>query len=224
MTKETEVWVCDSLQDTTLQRFVTMDLWEEDRDNALAIAKKAQWGEIVTPEEAPKEFLFSTTGNEKRAFPDFFHNSGFIGVSQVFADVLQKFDMGGGALHPIDIVKLDKTHVEGQFYCWTIGNKRQLFLPELVDPKTVSKYDATYESAAYVKETGYTGDRDTYGLRPGADGTLPVSGSALEGSAVWVDPFVPTTFFMQGSLVAALKAAGVATKLKLYKCRVVSGN
>jgi len=219
MTQETEVWASTSLNDTEIQRAILIDLWVDDEENGAQISRKSTWGEVVTSEEAPKVFTEDPEG-EKRPFPDFFFNSGFIGVSEAFRNVAQDFDMGGGLFHPIDMIRRDGTHMDGKYYCWTIGNKRQFLLPELADPEYVEKSSMTYASVAWAKEAGYTGDPFTYEIRLDSSGHVPVSAEALTGPAAWVDP-LSNAFFMHGSFVDALRQAGVATRLELHKCKII---
>jgi len=211
MSNENEtVWVSDSMGDTRLVKHFKADLSISDPNLAIEVKRKNEAGEPLDEELLPKEFFYIYRDKkEKRINPGFFNAGGFHCVSAAFADVLRRFDLGKGALYPVELFQHDReTPVEGEYFCINFGNQKQAFVPE-------------YSPAAQKPHP--TQDMWKLPFVP-KDYDISVTKTALEGSDLWVDPLVRKALFLSDPLAKALKAAKLTRQFKLRKCRMIRVN
>lgn len=147
------------------------------------------------------------------SLPDFFLGGGvYICVSERCADVFRQFDLGQGALHPVEMWQGNgKSRItEEPFFVLTFGCHKRAFLPELSNPKRFKKFGP--EVDPFWLPQLLSDDDDT-----------AVSATALKGPDLWLDPTVQNVFFMSAELERALKAAKVARNIRRSRCRVIEG-
>lgn len=124
------------------------------------------------------------------------------------ADVLRQFDLGAGALYPVEVRKSDAiTPFEGEWYTWIFGNHKET---------------ANFEASTGLREFSPMPD-DPWRKLPfkPADGDLAVSRKALDGADVWVEKNLFQSVFVSAALGSTLKSAGLARAFRLAKARVV---
>lgn len=166
-------------------------------------------GESLTAAHFPSEIYGAPDAKESDyRLPDIFFAGSFWGISKAAADVLRQFDLGGGGLYPVRVLKKDrKTPVGGEWFCINFGNKKSAFLVAESVPMRQT----------YVRN----GEK---AWRPKAvlnDGDIVVSQIASGGPDVWVDPDVAHSFFLSDAAGSALKKAKAGNGFFLHKCRVV---
>lgn len=140
--------------------------------------------------------------------PDIFFGCGSWIISERVAEILQRFDLGEGAVFPVSeglYLRDESTRIPGNYYSWVAGSKK-----------------AAYDSgnSVNVRREGNFGPWDLMPWVP-SDGDIAVSGAALEGPDVWKDDGLFKSLFLSGPLGNALEAAGLKEALFLYKARVV---
>ena len=146
--------------------------------------------------------------NIAQRVPDVFLGCGFRVISGRVADILQRFDLGKGAVLPISdglYLSDESTRIPGSYYSWHVGTKK-------------AAYDS--ENSVNVRKEKIPGLWDMMPYFP-ADGDVAVSGVALEGPDVWLDDGLFKSLFLSGPLGGALEAAGLKESLFLYEARVV---
>lgn len=140
--------------------------------------------------------------------PELFKGCGFWIVSERVAEILQRFDLGEGAVYPISeglYLSDESTRIPGNFYSWAFAGSKSAFLP-----------DQTPEKEPF----GISGKRWNLPSKM-RDGNVAVSSSALDGPDVWLDDGLFKSLFLSGPLGDALEAAGLKEALFLFKARVV---
>jgi hypothetical protein len=201
------VWVSPMRLESALIGYFNTDIVVKDLDLAVQGEKLNQKGQPVPETMCPKKIW----GDEDVPFfdkiPDLICAQGQWIVSAQAADVLRRFNLGGGALYPVTegIYQQDQvTRVPGEFFVWIFGNVKQGFLPD----QTTKCFPI---SGAYWWEISY----DL------ADDDIAVSQAVLGGPDVWLDPLLFDSIFLSGALGDALEAAGLREAFRLYRCRVV---
>jgi hypothetical protein len=129
-------------------------------------------------------------------------------VNAVAAAVLRQFDLGDGALYPVEVRKSDATtSFEGEWHTWIFGNQKET---------------ANFEASSGLREFSSMPD-DPWRKLPfkPANGDLAVSHKALDGADVWVEKNLFQSVFVSAALGNALKSAGLARAFRLAKARVV---
>ena len=189
---------------------VSLDGDKEAREQVGMVTFLNGQGESVPAEQFPKElYVFRTSEFDPapvyKDLPDFFR-SGFFVVSGAFADVLRQFDLGGGGVYPTKLFQEDRTtEITGDFHCLNFGNKKEAFLPEHSPRATAVRLSTRQmQPPAVIK-----------------DGDIAVSGIALEGPDIWIDPILRNSFFMSDRLWQGLVAANVQKPLKAARCKVI---
>jgi hypothetical protein len=141
-----------------------------------------------------------------RKLPDLANAGGFWTVSAAVADVLRRVELGRTSLYPTKAFRYDRrTRLEGEYFCLNFGERKTAFLPEQ-SPRAEKPYPNE--------------DIWKLPLAPN-DSDIAVGQAALSGADLWVDPQVRNAFFLSDRLVQALKAAGLARRFGLFRCRVV---
>lgn len=141
--------------------------------------------------------------------PDLFKGCGFWVVTERIAAILQRFDLGDGAVFPISeglYLSDNATRIPGNYYTWLPGKTKK------------AAYDPA--NSVNVRKEDIPGLWDLMPYFP-ADGDIAVSGVALEGPDVWLDNGLFKSLFLSALLGDALEAAGLKDALFLYRARVV---
>jgi hypothetical protein len=207
------VWVSDAVHDTMLKLFVETDVNATDRDRMSEAAHLNNNGQSVPVELCPKKIWADNDAPDyermpRDNMPDLFFANRYWIVSERAAGVLRRFDLGGGALHPVTegvCLEDQVTRVPGEFYTWIQGNIKTGFLP-----------DETPNKSPF----GIAGLRWNLPTKLN-DEDIAVSTAAIAGPDVWRDTVLMHAVFLSQSLGDALVAAGLKKAFHLYKARVV---
>ena len=109
------------------------------------------------------------------------------------AAILQRFDLGTGALYPVRVSGKDRQTPLGEgWYCINFGSRKAAFLPERSD-RLRPPVGGKWRPFASLK-----------------DGEFAVSTEALNGPDIWVDPQLWDSIFFSERLGKALKKAKAA--------------
>ncbi|WP_209599144.1 hypothetical protein [Ruegeria sp. HKCCSP351] len=143
-----------------------------------------------------------------QALPEIFNGPYGPVVSRAVANVLREAELGKTKIYPLNVCQHDRvTPVEGEYFTLALGEQKTAFVPD---------------RSNMVKPMG--NKPDTWmkrGMKP-KDFDIVVSGIALEGPDLWVDPRLYWSLFFSARLVKALKAAKLTRRFGLSKCKVVS--
>lgn len=152
-----------------------------------------------------KMFALARRGGAPKRHPNVFSN-GFTMVSGKAADVLRQFDLGEGAIYPVQLFDKDRTTpVEGEFFYLTHGNRKDSFLPHRSPDARDNYGDGHVWSPPPIPEN----DQLFYGP------------AALEGPDIWRDEKTRRGLMMSDRLVQALKKAGALRGWLLLRCPVI---
>ena len=203
------VWISSAQQDPGLIQRVHTDLAQQDDEPDLKGQELNKKGLPVPPELCPKKIWGDESARTFKKMPDLFWAWSQWIVSERAADVMRRFDLGGGALHPVSegVYQRDGvTRVPGNYFCWTFGNTKSAFLPE---------------QSRNARAPDIPGMWWKLPWKP-ADDDIAVSGSALIGPEVWLDDMLFKSVFLSGPLGDALDDAGLRKAFRLFKCRVIA--
>lgn len=203
------IWVSNARADSRLILMVTSDITAADPDRAIEAQRLNDSGMSVPPDMCP-QMIWGDTGEPAiGSLPDVFYANGYWVVSARMAEVLTRFDLGGGALQPLagGVVQADRTtRVPGEYFVWIFGNEKRAFL-EQHSPK--------------ARPMGGAPTRDWCKM-PSVmeDDAIAVSTAALAGPDVWVDPQLFKSIFVSGAVGDAL-GPKLRKALRLYRCQVM---
>jgi hypothetical protein len=169
------------------------------------LSHRAKTGQLVSPDELPEQYVHDRAGRQTKLDLPIW-NSAFVHVRRDVADVLRRFDIGNTVLRPIKVTLYgDKGVDEDQL----------ILLPCNVRP-TIDPVNSEPVPPAQVKRAGLRTDK---AVHPGVTALR----SALEGPAIWTDPGVNYTIFVNEDLATALQAEPFAKALRLKKIRLSIG-
>jgi len=194
------------MMEARLILLVYTDISRNDRARAAEGERRNVRGESVPADMCPKRVWLEP--DEDRPIPDMFLADGQPVVSARVAEILARFDLGNGALYPLaeGLFQADNTTpMAGAYFSWIFGSAKRAFL----------------EAHSPTAKPLSPGNRDRC-VFPFAmsDGAFAVSGDALSGPDVWVDPLLLKSIFVSGALGDALETAGLREALCLFKCRI----
>ncbi|WP_269582887.1 hypothetical protein [Roseibium sp. Sym1] len=186
--------------------FETPEDTERTPKAELSAIRKTKAGLYLPASQFPKDnypLPSDSVGAHLERVPQIF-SSGFFFLSGESAEVLQKFDMGDGALHSTRLWCPDrKSRVPGEFFYLSQGNRKDGFLVELSpDAKPFGK------------------NRWTLPPIP-SDDQLFFSERVLNGPDIWWDKSIASYFFVSDRLAIALREVGHAEDWHLLRCLVV---
>ena len=142
---------------------------------------------------------------------DFLFLSGFLTVSEKVAVVMRRFDLGGGKLVPVPLLKADlETPWPEPFYYINYGGPKDTFLPE-------------QSRSIQLQILREAPKKSTYSVHSPSDLDVALLDSAREGADIWIEQYVRSKLFLSSSLVDALHAANIDIDVRLAKCRIVEG-
>jgi hypothetical protein len=213
------VWVSKAMTDPDFERRLTSDIIERDVETAIKASRMNKDGQPVPQDMCPKR-LVST--NDARKYLEefdnayegyeppllnFFYAGSHCIVSEKAADIIRRFDLGGGALYPVSEGMYEfgnEIRMPGHYFTWIFGNVKQAFLPD----ESTMKFKLGPTSWWHMPLEM-------------ADGAAAVSRAAIDGPDVWVDPTLVEAIFLSQGLGDALDAAGLAQDFRLFRCRVI---
>ncbi|WNZ54000.1 hypothetical protein QT397_02340 (plasmid) [Microbulbifer sp. MKSA007] len=178
---------------------------EDQADNYIRCAR----GEKLKREEFLEAAYVFNTKRWSRV-QDIFALCGFYCAKGEFAEILKRFDMGGGELVEFPIYEADKTtQFPGPFYFINWGSQKHCFLHEESNG---------VKATARNPETGFHRWRVAIGPQ---DGDIAVSGDALQGADLWIEPLLRSKIFMSGQLHDAIVKAYPKIDFRFSKARIV---
>ena len=206
------VWVSKAIPDPDLERRLTNDLAQRDVEAAIRADRANKNGESVPQGMCPKR-LWSTEVPDKYyshvagPIPNLFFAGTHWIVSAKAAEIIGRFDLGGGALYPVSegVFEYDNLkRIPGEYFSWIFGNVKEKFLPDET-PKKRRLGPTSWWHMPWEME----------------DGDIAVSRTALAGPDVWVDTALFQSIFLSGPLGDALDEAGLRHDFRLFRCKVV---
>jgi hypothetical protein len=164
------------------------------------------------PEPCFPKFFYGNQRATESAYrlPDLFRIGEFWITSRAAANVLEQFNMGDGALYPVEVFTGDKvTPVGSEWFCINFGNK-----------KSALRLDQSISSLneAYIRNGGVKGWTPKPTIN---DGDIYLTNAANNGSDIWMDTLVGDAFFMSSSLGRALRKAKADKGFFLKACLIV---
>jgi hypothetical protein len=123
------VWISNVLADPDLVLLIETDVVAPDANRAIEAINLLKAGKAVPEGLCPKEVWVGEAAEQVQRAPDLFLANTYPIVSERAADVLRRFDVGAGALYPVDAVfeKDRTTRIPGNFFCWIFGNSKSAF-------------------------------------------------------------------------------------------------
>jgi hypothetical protein len=112
------VWISDVLADPDLVLLMETDVVAQDANRAIEAINLLKAGKAVPEGLCPKEVWAGDAAERVQRAPDLFLANTYPIVSENAADVLRRFDVGEGALYPVDAVfeKDRTTRIPGNFF------------------------------------------------------------------------------------------------------------
>jgi hypothetical protein len=206
------VWVSNVFQDTPYI-YLQTDISVANEEASIQAIDLNSNGKSVPVELCPKKIWLSSDVEDydrwtSDTLPDLFSARGHWIVSARAADVLRKFDLGGGALYPVTegiFLEDEVTRIDGDYYCWIFGNIKMGLMPEV----SANLRPPAVEGLWYHMPWKL------------ADGDVAVSKDVLGGPDVWLDKMLFQSIFLSRELGDALDAVGLRKAFRLYKARVI---
>ncbi|NSX54190.1 imm11 family protein [Parasulfitobacter algicola] len=200
------VWVSKVMMKAELIKPMRHDLCSDD-EAELREAERKQWvGEPISAEVVPKKIWFMKGSRTSLTLPNVFFAYGIWVVSERVAQVLERFDMGQGALYPTQVFKKDQvTPMPGAYRCLVFGLQ-----------KNALRTDSGGNLVSVDEK------RDIWRLRfVPKDNDVVVGPEVYEPGDIWMDPRLFQAFFLSDALAKALKAENVHKIFGLTKCKIV---
>jgi hypothetical protein len=201
------VWASNAMINPAMLRPFTHSFGDERLEFTAQCQRENKSGKSMGPDCFPAEIYVAKDANTNyEKLPHLFFGFGYWVVSGAAAEVMRKFDLGGGNLYPTKVFRKDrKTPIGDTWYCLNFGNVKKAYVGGGVDPTPHIKMPYLYHiPPTILKDSDYT-----------------LNSAALAGPDIWVDPQIGSTFFVSDALAKALKDAGVAGPFGLKKCRIV---
>lgn len=141
---------------------------------------------------------------------DIFAIGGFFAVKGALAEVLSRFDLGGGGLVHLPIYQADlQTSYPGEFFLLNFGARKNTILPECSENVVKFVVDKT-------------SGRQIWKVSAGAkDGDVALSAAALAGPDLWMEEDLDNKIFMSDALAQAISEIGMKDVFRLLECRVL---
>lgn len=187
-------------------KYMSCELAESDIQTLSKNVRANNHGEPLGRDAFPRQ-MWNQKPKPIKQLPQIFKAASYFVLNTQAAKVFREFDLGRGALYPVEIFQKDRsTRVEGDHFCLNFGNT-----------KSVLQWDQSPGVSPIMPER-----TEYWGLNPvPADDSVVLSSTALSGPDLWIDPALWHTFFVSDALAQALKAAKVDGPFSLTRCKVV---
>ena len=175
----------------------------ENRNIRLKILYRMEQGKEIAPEELPATYVCDKSHPGVRLDVPLWHSS-FIHVREDVADVLRRFDLGKTVLRPITVVLADGKGEDKRYLTLATSNIRATIDPEnseAIGYGQTRREPLTCEGKVHLRVRA---------LR-----------SAPDGPAIWTDPDVSDTLFVNDALAQALLSEPFGHDLRLAKVLLV---
>lgn len=199
------VFISAAYLNSNARKSVTNPFQFPDYQAVIPQDQKNILGEPMGPDEFPSEAWISPDAGEIKTLPNLFYGGGFWFVSAKASVVLKEFDLGLGALYPVNLYAKDRaTQIgDGGWHCINFGNVKTAFLPEASETLRPPSGNQWMPHASMK------------------DDAFAVSQTALVGPDIWIDSRVAYGIFLSNALGKALTKAKAASGFDLRRCRVV---
>lgn len=207
------VWLSISHVKSDLLFGFTWQLAEEDLRAAAELVRSLQRGVPCDADKLPTAMWVAPryASDNRRKLPHLFMAGGLLAVSEAFAELLRGFDLGRTRLYPVELLHSNRTDpFPGGYYILNIAEVHRHFSAEL----SAQFESMPSSSGSYVGSIG----------NEAQDDDITVSPAALEGPDLWIDDTLLSHFFCSDRLARALRAAKVASRLPLFRCRIAAVN
>jgi hypothetical protein len=188
------------------------DLPQEEQLKTAEFARQYKSGKCNVV-DLPEAFAGIYKDTRLNPLPHFFLASGYIVVSDAFAEVLRGFDWQEG-LYPVEVFhgnRKTKPNPDQAFFLLGLNSRKDSFLPEKIEDRlTIRPYNTkpiTWHMGGWIE-----------------DYETPLSEIALSGFDLWMEERLKGGIFLSDRLVKALKAAKLTRGMPLKTCRIVEGD
>ena len=203
MTQET-VWVSPALNDSSLVKFFTSSLFENDGKFAADAMHANYRGEPQSQDRFPKSLHLRYPDKKYKSLPDLFNAGGFWVVSSEMIRVMQEFELGRTSFYETRLFQNDRTTlIDDNYSCISFGETKSAFEP------SESQRSRLFQPNLWIVPGGLK------------DNEIAINESALNGVDFWIDTKLRKSLFFSNRLAQALKAAKLANRLRLKKCKMV---
>jgi hypothetical protein len=175
----------------------------ENRNIRLKIHYRMGHGETIAPEELPETYVYDK-GHPRSRLDVAFWWSAFLQVREDVAEVMRRFDLGRTLLRPITIELAGGKGEDRRYLTLATSNIRATIDPE--NSEAIG-YGQKRRSALMCETKVHTRVR--------------AFRSAVAGPAIWTDPDVSHTLFVNDALAQALLDEPFGRDLQLKQVRLV---
>ncbi len=186
---------------------------EKSEESILSLVEASRRGVLLEPQDVPQRLWIKKerASLDRRKLPPLFSAGGFLTVSETFAEILNRHDLGRTKLHPIELLRSDeRTAFEGRYFFLNIAEVHRYFSLE----HSSGIKPVTNPRSSYKATTGFLTEDDCVKVVP----------AALAGPDLWLDDTLRTGFFCSDQLARALRAARLTRRLALKRCVVLAVN
>ena len=213
---EGEVWISEGLLTTYSSKPLMTRQSKENLSRSAEAVTLNQRGAPLPRERFPEE----AWGDEDAAatierLPHMFSVRGFPTVSSEVAAIMRDFDLGQGALYPIDIYQRNRKRLIGTFHCLNIGNVKDTFLPEHSPTAKPMRSFRKPKPGDPPRPVKFEGPSKT------SKGDMTLTADALQGPDLWLEAKVNKMLFLSGPLARAIRKARVERGFRMRACTVV---
>jgi len=209
-TKDPCVWIATTMNDINIKPVLRKEFG--DRWKARRSAEDIEWsnrmvqesgrgwkrGEPLTKEQVGDVWFYNSKA-EYHIDP-FINGGGYPLVSETTKSVLEQFDLGHTVFHPLKL--LDPTETVPTTF-------EPYYLLNVCNKQSMGNYEALGPEGELHVPLNCRGGGVLYLPNIGQEKELVVVPEALNGPDIWLDPKVPSIFFLSEALASGLKAAGV---------------
>lgn len=183
-----------------------------------ALFEKVRAGEQIDPALAPlllrrrdATSLGIPAARGAAGIPAFFHCGDHWYISRAVVEVLTRFDLGAAQVIGARLLETDGAEIAAEYFWLNPRNARPAFVWEA--SPAVQAHDAIYGPGQPPRSMA---SAFAFG-----DGDVRISGAALTGPDIWVDPLFINTFFVSQGVAEALCMAGVDAPFALRRAEVM---
>ena len=202
------VWLCDAYRRSSLIRGFDND--ELPGVDVLEMRRQSKAGVSLPRSYFPTEMHYYKKIEFRGRLPQYFTNGSYMFINRKAADIIRRFDMGGGALFPVALFQYDRvTPIEADIHILCIGNAKDTVV--LDQTKGITQ---PYPREYLFDLPLYLGDEeDEFAVRK----------DAAAGPDLWADPkMMGGYFFMSNRLAEALISAGMKKAFDLRRTKFAS--
>lgn len=204
------VWFIQAAHSSTCTRHFTPAplpdrSWEEYRRHLIRVKYRARAAEPVSVDDLPSHYVARADAPPSRLTAPMW-NADFVHVRDDMAEVMRRFDLGLTVLKPITVSLPGGRGAETRYLTLLTSNLRETIDPAASKPIPASRRKRT----ALRSDTRVIPDVKAFP-------------SALSGPAIWTDPMVLRTLFVNDALARALLAEPFGKALGLKQVELSIG-